>query len=253
MTEAPEGFTPTGFIAAVNEVYEKGIKENGFTQKKTFAPSQVGYGHGTCPRYWYMAFEGAYFENDIDLDGIVRMHHGTSSHGKIEEIIKQTSLKPEIEKEITNSNPPVRGFVDFIVNWNGERVAGEYKTSAQEAFIFRKLKQKGSPAHIVQVLIYLHVLGLDRGVLLYENKNTQELLALEIKMEDYKEYADEIIGWMNKVYQNYAYSTYMGDTLPARPFYSRKSKECKTCPVKRSCYDGLGKGDVNIAPLEVRT
>ena len=28
------------------------------TQKKTFAPSTIAYGHGECPRYWYLAFDG---------------------------------------------------------------------------------------------------------------------------------------------------------------------------------------------------
>jgi CRISPR/Cas system-associated exonuclease Cas4 (RecB family) len=247
-----EEFTPKGFVAKVHEVYEEGIRENAFTQKTTFAPSQVGYGHGTCPRYWYMAFEGAYFENDVDLEGSMRMHHGTISHSKIEDLVEKMDMPSEIEHEINSSIPPIRGFVDFIIDWDGEKIAGEYKTSAQEAFVFRKLQHKGSPAHIVQVLLYLKTLGLKRGLLLYENKNTQELLAIEISLEQYQEYADYIVTWMNKVYQNYAYSTYMGDTLPARPFFSRKSKECKTCPVKRSCYDGLGKGDVTIAPLEVR-
>jgi CRISPR/Cas system-associated exonuclease Cas4 (RecB family) len=212
----------------------------------------VGYGHGTCPRYWYLAFQGAYFEQENDLDGMVRMHHGTSSHGKIEAIVKELPFPAKIEKEVKSSNPPVRGYADFIINWDGEEIVGEYKTSAQEAFIFRKTNKNGSPAHVIQVLIYLKALELRRGFLLYENKNTQELLAIEISLDDYEDYADYITNWMNKVYQNYVYSTYMGEVLPARPFYSRKSKECKTCPLKRSCYDGLGDGDVTIAPLEVR-
>ena len=36
------------------------------TQKKTFAPSTVAYGHGECPRYWYIAFDGAEFSDNAD-------------------------------------------------------------------------------------------------------------------------------------------------------------------------------------------
>ena len=32
-------------------------------QKKSFAPSTIAYGHGECPRYWYLAFEGGEFED----------------------------------------------------------------------------------------------------------------------------------------------------------------------------------------------
>ena len=37
-------------------------REPKHTQKKTFGPSTIAYGHGECPRYWYLAFEGAVFE-----------------------------------------------------------------------------------------------------------------------------------------------------------------------------------------------
>jgi hypothetical protein len=29
-----------------------------YMKKKTFSPSTIVFGHGKCPRYWYLAFEG---------------------------------------------------------------------------------------------------------------------------------------------------------------------------------------------------
>ncbi len=37
-----------------------------FQTKKTFAPSTIAFSHGECPRYWYLAFEGAVFTDNAD-------------------------------------------------------------------------------------------------------------------------------------------------------------------------------------------
>jgi len=244
--ETPE-FTLKGFVAAVDEAYLGMRRPNGFTQKKTFSPSSLGYSHGTCPRYWYIAFSGEVFEEDIDSGAVAKMHHGTISHGKIEEIVQKLGHPVEIEKEIKFVDPPIRGFVDFIIDWAGEKVVGEYKTAAQEVFLFRKTNKNVTPYHLVQILMYLKALGIDKGIVLYENKNTQELLPVEVKLSDYAEYADYLFTWMREVR-----AAYDGETIPNRPFPSRKSKECKNCPVQRPCYDKWREGEVTLLPLEVR-
>lgn len=245
-------YTVKGFVTKITDAYAAMERASGHTQKKSFSPSTVGYGHGTCPRYWFIAFTGEHFDNTSTPEDQARMHHGTKSHDKIQDIIANFDDEAIIEQQVLMSSPPVRGFADFIVKIGDEQVVGEYKTAAQEVFIFRKTHRNASPAHVVQLLIYLVALGLDRGFVLYENKNTQELLAIEITLEAYRDYADEIIGWMNKVYQNYALSTYEDGLIPKRPFYSIKSKECKTCPVKVACYEKWTEGEVDLPALEVR-
>ena len=46
-------------VAGITEKIKEGYTINRtdkHTQKKTFAPSTIAYGHGECPRYWYLAF-----------------------------------------------------------------------------------------------------------------------------------------------------------------------------------------------------
>ena len=56
-----------------------------FQTKKTFAPSTIAYSHGECPRYWYLAFEGANFTDNADAYGGANMTAGTKSHERIQE------------------------------------------------------------------------------------------------------------------------------------------------------------------------
>ena len=47
-------------VAGLTEKIQSGYTVNRIdkhTQKKTFAPSTIAYGHGECPRYWYLAFD----------------------------------------------------------------------------------------------------------------------------------------------------------------------------------------------------
>ena len=55
------------------------------TKKKTFAPSGIVFGHGECPRYWYLAFEGNIFESDNDAYDVANMTAGTMSHDRIQQ------------------------------------------------------------------------------------------------------------------------------------------------------------------------
>lgn len=58
------GFDVDRLSQIIEEAYVRVGKSghpDGFKTKKTFAPSSIAYGHGTCPRYWYLAFSGAEF------------------------------------------------------------------------------------------------------------------------------------------------------------------------------------------------
>jgi len=61
-----EGFNANEFASLLEKVYEGDGNQNGFKQKTTFSPSTIGYGHGNCGRYWFIAFEGAEFEEKFD-------------------------------------------------------------------------------------------------------------------------------------------------------------------------------------------
>ena len=49
----PGGFDKEKFL---EEYWDSFDSKAGFTEKKTFSPSTLGYGHGKCARYWFLAF-----------------------------------------------------------------------------------------------------------------------------------------------------------------------------------------------------
>jgi CRISPR/Cas system-associated exonuclease Cas4 (RecB family) len=215
-----------------------------FQTKKTFAPSTIAYSHGECPRYWYLAFEGAMFEDNADAYGGANMTAGTKSHERIQKAMADGGLLKDAEFKIVNNDPPIFGYGDVILEWGGEDLLGEIKTMMNEGFEYRKAHMKPKTGHLIQLLIYMKILGKKRAVLIYENKNNHDLLVLPVEVNDYyRQWVDGAFEWMRTVRK-----AWESKTLPTKNYRSN-SKICKTCPISNTCADA-GVGSVKIASLE---
>ena len=214
------------------------------TQKKTFAPSTIAFGHGECPRYWYLAFEGTTFEDNADAYGGANMTAGTKSHERIQQAMDDAGILIDSEFKVTWSDPPIFGFGDVILDWGGEELLGEIKTMPMEGFEYRKAAGKPKLGHLIQLLIYMRILNKTRAVLIYENKNNHDLLILPVEINDYYvRWVTQTFEWMRTVRK-----AWEEKKLPEKNYRSN-SRICKTCPLRATC-DVAGKGEIKINSLE---
>jgi CRISPR/Cas system-associated exonuclease Cas4 (RecB family) len=240
----PKGFDANKLSEMLEAAYLQQRRPDKFTQKKTFSPSTIGYGHGTCPRYWYIAFNGAHYIDTVDALGIANMANGTQAHERIEALFDALGVRLGNEIEILNDSPPIRGFADVEIMWEGEEVIGEVKTTRQEAFFVRQATMKPSANHLFQILTYMKVRERNLGFLLYENKNSQEFLIIPIKMDEKNQnLIDNAFDWMRRVYK-----AYEDDTTPNRPL-TQRSKICKACPFYEYCWSSEAPEGVIDIPL----
>lgn len=230
-------------IDKINHGYiaKRGTK---FTTKKTFAPSTIAYSHGECPRYWYLAFEGADFEDNADAYGGANMTAGTKSHERIQQAMADAGILKDAEFKVTWQDPPIFGFGDVILEWEGKDLLGEIKTMPSEGFEYRKASGKPKLGHLVQLLIYMKILNKTEAVLIYENKNNHDLLVIPVEINDYKvRWVNQTFDWMKTVRKSWE-----DKQLPEKNYRSN-SKICKTCPIQKTCADA-GKGMIKIKSLE---
>lgn len=215
------------------------------TQKKTFAPSTIAYSHGECPRYWYLAFDGQTFEDNADPYGAANMTAGTKSHERIQEAMGNIpGFLVDSEFKITYPDPPIFGYGDVMLNWEGEELLGEIKTMLNEGFEYRKAAMKPKTGHLIQLLIYMKILKKAKAVLIYENKNNHELLVLPVEVNDhYRRWVDQAFDWMREVRK-----AWIDRTIPKKNYRSN-SKICKTCPIQKACASADA-GDIKINSLE---
>jgi CRISPR/Cas system-associated exonuclease Cas4 (RecB family) len=215
-----------------------------FQQKKTFAPSTIAFSHGECARYWYLAFEGGVFEDNADPYGGANMTAGTKSHERIQQAMEDAGILVDSEFKIISEDPPIFGYGDVILNWEGEELLGEIKTMPSEGFEYRKAHGKAKTGHLIQLLIYMKILKRARAVLIYENKNNHDLLIIPVEVNDYyKQWVENAFEWMRTVRKHWE-----NKELPIKNYRSN-SKICKTCPLSKVCAEA-GAGSVKIASLE---
>ena len=241
-----DGFDYGEFSKMIDKAYNDRRRDKRDMKKKTFSPSTVGYGHGNCPRYWFIAFSGAEFDEKFDATAIANMLNGTYAHDRLQKIIEETGVLKEIEREIVSEDPPIRGFADLILDWNDTEIVGEIKTTKDESFAHRQASMKPSSNHLLQILTYMKVTGAEEGFLLYENKNTQEICIIPVSMnERNRSIIDDTFEWMREVYKNYT-----DGLLPNRPF-AKTTYTCQNCPVRKPCWNknGLGEGVIEIGAL----
>ena len=235
---------PQALIEKINSGYIVNRVDK-HTQKKTFAPSTIAYSHGECPRYWYLAFDGQTFEDNADAYGAANMTAGTKSHERIQEAMGNVpGFLVDSEFKITYSDPPIFGYGDVMLNWEGEELLGEIKTMLNEGFEYRKASMKPKTGHLIQLLIYMKILKKAKAVLIYENKNNHELLVLPVEVNDhYRRWVDQAFDWMKEVRK-----AWVDRTLPKKNYRSN-SKICKNCPIQKACASAEV-GDVKINSLE---
>lgn len=247
-----KGFGTEEFGELLEKALERPSKE---TKKVSFAPSGLGYS-GSCPRYWYYAFNGAEFVYDTDAKAMANMNAGSDAGKRLADLLDKAGILVSSEQEARLQDPPIFGYIDAVVKWKGEEIPVEIKTTKTETWQSRANNNTVPGYQLVQLLIYMYVMGKKRGFFLTENKNTHDIFILPIRMTDENlALVERIFEWMRLVKKNAD-----DGKLPKRPF-TKSSMQCKGCPVKKKCWDGKTGGSVNgtdpnpglieITPLEI--
>lgn len=219
--------------SAIIKGYEAS-NETKFQTKKSFAPSSIVYsgGNGICPRYWYLAFSGGEFVYNNDGKSIANMDSGTDRHKRIEAAMQGAGVLTQSELDIVNDDPPIYGKVDCMINWKDVEYVGEIKTKDDEGFKYYLRSMKPSSYHVLQLLIYMKILKKKKGLIIYENKNTHDILILPVNVnQDHVDFVNYLFDWMKQVY-----AAWKSQTLPKIPFRGEKQiKLCDRCPLQKQC------------------
>jgi len=232
-------------FSIIAEEIEKGhlktLGKSVVTKKNSFAPSKVVYGDGHCPRYWYLAFEGGnLFENKNSGTSLANMDSGSKAHKRIENALKDSTILEWSEGDIKNEDPPIFGKMDALLKISDEYVAMELKTTRDDVFNYHKQNNHATGYHIEQVLIYMKILNLKYGAIVYENKSTHEILTIPITVtEERKEFINYLFDWMKRVKK-----AFDEKQLPERA-YRKNSKICQACPLEKVC-DSREQGVIKI-------
>lgn len=233
------------FLRALDKFEEENGDDSREMTKVSFAPSGVGYGSGRCPRRWHYAFNGVHFDRRSDAVSLRNMDNGTYRHHYLEKMLQEWDHAIAVEEEFWYEDPPIHGFIDAIVEWEGLPWIMEFKTTTDEWYDYRRTELRPPFYNLLQILIYMKVKDIPRGMIVYENKNTFRRTGIAVEWDDrYEEYMEKVFDWMRLVYK----TTKEEGKLPERNF-SKKSNECKYCPVREACYSDDREADLKMKSL----
>jgi CRISPR/Cas system-associated exonuclease Cas4 (RecB family) len=98
-----------------------------------------------------------------------------------------------------------------------------------------------------QVLMYMYLMNVNKGVLLYENTNDKRLLAVPVEMtEENTMIVESAFEWMRKVWE-----AHLNGLMPARP-WKQTSPNCADCPLFNECWgENSPPEDIKIKSMQV--
>jgi CRISPR-associated protein Cas4 len=177
---------------------------------------------GKCPRQVWFSLKG-YPKKPLEPHVLRQLHHGDVIHSKLMTILYSLGLVKATEIEI----PPqefINGRADAIICIDNRDYVVEIKSINN--FAFEKLDYP-NPDHVKQINMYMHYFKIPKGILIYENKNTQELREFGL---DYDEaLANNVLEFLSGIRQHLDMNQ-----VPVKPA-NLEQWRCDYCPYAEEC------------------
>jgi CRISPR-associated protein Cas4 len=176
---------------------------------------------GKCPRQIWFAMK-KYPKKATEARVHRIFEHGDHTHMRIMSVLFSLGLVTAVEVGIPE-NEVIHGRADAILSVNGEPYVAEFKSV--NSFKFRT--GEADADHLKQLQLYLHFFKIKKGVLIYENKDTQDMK--EFIVDYNEEFSREILASFEKLRKQVD-----ANEIPEMP-KGIESWRCEYCPYLESC------------------
>ena len=143
------------------------------TNTGVFYPSNLG---NPCNRMLYLAYNGLLPSQFIEPHVQRIFDCGDSLGLRFEKYFEQMGILLATESSVKCEDPVISGRMDYVIKHqeHGKAVV-ELKSINTRGF--KALLDKPKPDHFIQLQIYLHLSKIEHGMVLYEDKNDQQVKA----------------------------------------------------------------------------
>ncbi|MFH1823587.1 MAG: CRISPR-associated protein Cas4 [archaeon] len=176
---------------------------------------------GKCPRAIWFSLKN-YPKKPTEARIMRIFEHGDYTHMRIMGALFSMGLVNAVEIKIPD-NEFIHGRADAIITLDNEPVVLEIKSINSYKF----KSEEASKDHILQLQLYLHFFKIKKGILIYENKDNQELK--EYLVEYNEELIKNILEGFKKIKIDFE-----EDKEPGIPTDLEKWR-CDYCPYADSC------------------
>jgi CRISPR/Cas system-associated exonuclease Cas4 (RecB family) len=189
---------------------------------------------GMCQRK--IAFEMIMVPYKIEGERVQRIfENGHSLHHRYESMFEEMGILVQSEMKIEKEN--ISGHTDAWIkirsftNPEGEDILVELKSASSRSFDWMKENNTPKKEHKAQLMFYMHLTGIKKGIIFVENKDNQDVWEHEL---DYDE------EFANKLFEkaNYIIEKSIKRVLPEIPdkYHTPSSYQCKYCSFNFYCH-----------------
>lgn len=184
---------------------------------------------GKCPRQIYYAVRG--FPRP-PLDGLTvrKLAVGDDAHRRLVQALYGMGVVVAAEVPIPPGNL-FHGRCDVIVSLDGKNYVVEIKTA--HPYTFEQMASGPRRDHYLQLQLYLHYFGIPQGIVLAENKATQELREFVVPYD--KAEVGRVLGQFERLRE----LVFVRGELPPLPGAEEKRDwefdQCRYCPYVPFC------------------
>ena len=209
---------------ALVEALRKAIRQNS-EEDALLHPQKIGVYHpseiGYCLRKQYYSYVlgGAGFSDET----LTVFAVGDAVHRMVADFLEISAENREVEIRLpVGEGAELHGRADIIIAKNGEERIIEVKSTSHDY-------TAPKPEHELQLQVYLHALGIERGILLYIGKTSGKITAFDIRRDPQKleEIKERVLALHRAIISR----------RPPPPEGKLKPlwQECRYCPFKHIC------------------
>lgn len=223
-------------IERIDRYLEKVKPLTGKRMMRKFHPSTIGY----CERK--SVFEMMMLPHAPVSAKIQRVfENGHSFHERFEKMFDEMGILIEAEKIIESDE--ISGRTDAWIKINSEDFLVELKSASNFSFEWMQKKNEPKIQHVEQLMLYLHLTDINNGIILVENKDTQDLLEFVVRY-------DPVIAMelMQRVYRRIEYAQ-KRIAPPIPEGYTPACSECSYCPFSFYCHSESKKFNKKRYPI----
>lgn len=186
---------------------------------------------GRCPRSIFFKFKRAPKE-EMDARVLRMFDHGDYIHRLILNALFSLGL---VRSSEINTPPQkvISGRADAVLSWENELYVLDIKS--MNSFLFKNLSQP-KEENLDQLQLYLHFFAIQKGILLYVNKDTQELKEFIVIYDRTR--AEKLLNELDQLKTKID-----GNIIPKRLEDFPSDKQCQFCQFKEICKQAL-KGEM---------
>ena len=203
----------------VTELLDKAIIENQEVKERVSLYASDVF---QCPRKIVFDFKNESNGKDkFDANTLRIFDNGNSVHERLLKYFKQAGIFVDSEVDIPRDELDIHGRLDCLYRYGSELRVAEFK-SINLPFVGKPKEE-----HEAQLMIYLHYLKLNNGIIIYESKPNNRIYGFDVSYDPEK--VLEILDWFKMVKEHVR-----TNTIPPVK-YNKSSYPCSTQSFK-CCY-----------------